>query len=76
MPTRHDDTRINFQGMSRGDFQTLSYLGNAGTFFSAFSVSGSFQPLYTHNPGETTAATIARTLATLIMHLYGRNEDV
>lgn len=69
MSTRFDGDRIFFGNLSVGNFQNLS-VTTGENYSGLMSFTASFTPSRSLNPGETTAANIARVLATLIMDLY------
>lgn len=62
---------VRYQGMSIAEASTASV--SEGQFMN-YSISAGFTPLRALDPGETTAATIARALATLIMDLNKKND--
>jgi hypothetical protein len=57
---------VAHQGIKFANVKTTSVLEGA---FMNYSATATFNPLRALNPGETTAATIARVLATLIHDL-------
>ena len=60
------DTQVLFDGVSYAHSSAL-VLGAAQSY-APFSITAGFTPLFTINPAESTAATIARFVATFIMY--------
>lgn len=61
--TRRDDIELAFNGIS---FADANFAGISANQLMNYSLTAAYVPLRALNPGETTAATIARCLATLI----------
>lgn len=61
--TRRDDIELAFNGIS---FAQANFEGQSSNQMMNYSLTAAYIPLRTLNPGETTAATVARCLATLI----------
>ena len=62
---------VAFQGLSFANPEPTSVLNGQ---FMNYSVTATFNPLRALDPGETTAATIARVVATLLYDLNGEKE--
>lgn len=61
--TRRDYVELAFNGVS---FAQANFEGQSTNQLMNYSLTAAYLPLRTLNPGETTVATLARCLATLI----------
>lgn len=63
------DREVFWEGLSIANYQTNSFIGEAGANWSGYSFTASFTPLRSINPNSATDAERGRFLATLAMDL-------
>lgn len=61
---------VGFQNLSAINFQSKSCLGEGNVRFGPFSFTSGFNPVYSVNPYNATAANTANVVATLIQVLH------